>query len=243
MKNVEGLLLSGLAAPGTPMPPPPMPPPPAAAKKSKLPLLVTIFAVLGVVFMGMSLIMPWYSVKYDMSGVGTSEGTYSFSGVDTKVDITMAGQKISSSNHTAWGDMNNVDKTKSLYGTTQLLVILGLVMCILLLVGGVMLMKGPEKKMLVTIFGVLALVFTLLAPVVLMAMHPGAVKEDTKSASGTDPTGNGPFASFTGSTDSTLMGKMTWGPAIGWIMALLGFIFALLGFVLVLLVKKPAPAA
>jgi len=240
MRLVEGILSNALAAPGMPMPPPPPPmaPPPPPAKKSKLPLLVTVFAVLGVVFMGISLAMPWYVVKTEATGgIGTIEGTYSFSGIDSKIDI--AGQSLS--NHTAWGDVKNADKTKGLYSLTQIMVILGLVMCILLLVGGVMLMKGPDKKKLAVLFGVLALVFSLLAPVLFMAMHPGALKEDSKAASGSEPTA-GPPTSFTGSMDS-ILGKVTWGPGTGWIMGLLGFIFALLGFILVLLVKKPGVAA
>jgi len=230
-------------APPAPFMPPTMMPP----KKSKMPLLIVIFAVLGLVLVGISLAMPWYSYKIEYSGgeiaSGKVEQLYTFSGADSKFDMTMLGQTISSTNHTAWSDMKNVDKTKGVYQLTMVMVILALVMLILLLVGGIMLMKGPEKKMLAVIFGVLAFVFALIGPVMFMAMLPGATNDDMKDASSgiTNSTSDGPHKSFTGSTDSSL-GKLSWGPGIGWIMGLMGFIFALLGFILVIMVKKPAAA-
>ena len=208
-------LTRGLAAPGMPMPPP-------VEQKSKLPMLIAVFAVLGVVFMGMSLIMPWYNVKSSMLGVDV-EANYDFQGVTSKAGGMSVSQK--------WSDAKGVDKTKGVYSLTQIMVILGLVMCVLLLIGGLMLRKGPGKKSLAMVFGVLALVFAMLGPVLFMVQHPGAVKSD----SGTAVTGKGPWDSFTGSENN-----VTWGPGIGWIMGLLGFIFALLGFILVLRVKKPA---
>jgi hypothetical protein len=215
-------------------------------KKSKVPLLIVVFAVLGLVLVGISLAMPWYSNNYEISGgefgSGKTEASLTFSGADIKTEMTIMGASISATNHTAWSDMKNSDKVHGVFQLTMIMVIVALVMLILLLVGGVMLMKGPEKKMLAVIFGALAFVFALIGPVMFMAMLPGAMKEDLKSGSnGIEPTTDGPHKSFTGSTDSSF-GKQTWGPAIGWIMGLMGFIFALLGFILALMVKKPAAA-
>lgn len=225
-------------------PAPPMPPPMAPPKKSKLPVLIVVFGLLAVIFIGVSMATPWYNIKYEMSAMGISASTeinMDFQGTTVK---TPTGDQT-----TKWADAKGADKTKGVYGTAQIMDILGLVMCILLLVGGVLLMMGPQKKMLALIFGLLAFIFAMLGPVLFMAQHPGAMKDDgwnTGALTGSEgnATDWGPQASFSGSKEDSAGGlftiKVTWGPALGWIMALMGFIFALLGFILVLLVKKPS---
>jgi hypothetical protein len=191
-------------------------------------MLVAVFAVLSVVFMGISLALPWYTLKASILGQDATTNL-DFSGSTTSAGGASTSQK--------WSDVKTMDKTKGVYSLTQILVILGLVMCILLLIGSIMLIRGgPSKKMLAMIFGILAFIFAMLGPVMFMVQHPGAYKSDS---GGTDP-GYGPANSFSGSKDVAEVGTVTWGPGIGWMMALVGFIFALLGFILVLMVKKPA---
>ena len=215
--NILAQSTGALAVPGMPMPPP-------LENRSKIPILIAVFAVLGVVFMGMSLITPWYDVKASVFGIDL-ESSNDFSGTTVKMANISVTQK--------WSDQKNVDKTRGVYSLTQIMVILGLVMCVLLLIGGLMLRKGPGKRTLAMTFGVLALLFALLGPLMFMVQHPGAMKSDLGSAGSTT---SGPQNSFMGSESG-----ISWGPGIGWIMGLMGFIFALIGFILVLLVKKAGP--
>jgi amino acid transporter len=198
-------------------PPPAPPPPPPMTGKSKIPLLVIVFAILAVIFMGISLALPWYQYTYD--GEWTTHE--SFGGLTFNLD----GKEETES----WDDLEGVDATKNLYNITMILTILGLIFAILLLIGAALTIKGKGRNIAVT-FGLLTFIFCLLSPIVFLAMHPGALDEDWDTDDDT-----GAHKSFMGSEE-----KSGWGPGIGWILAFIGFIFAILGFMFALKLPKPA---
>ncbi len=191
---------------------------PEASKKPILPVLVVVFALLGVIMPGASLAMTWYTTKVE-GGPSPFTADENFNGYDTDGNMTV------------WSDMKGVDNSHAMYVQVQMLVLLGIVMSILLLAGGVMLMRGPKRKMVVAVLGILAIVFSMLGPVLFMARHAPAWASDAGSSSG-----EGPQSSFSGSTGVGGV-KSTWGPSIGWDVALLGFVFTLLGAITVFALK------
>jgi hypothetical protein len=196
---------------------------PGKAKRSMLPVLVMVFALLGVVLMGASLTMTWYTTKVETKVVEGGPTPYT-------ADENFNGY-VTDGKSQAWADMNNVNQSHAMYGQVQMLVIAGLVTAALLMVGGLMLMFRPKLKLIVAVLGILAIVFTLLGPVVFMARHAPAWDADAKSSAG-----EGPQSSFSGMTDVSGV-KDTWGPNTGWTVALLGFVFTLIGAIMVFAVK------
>jgi len=191
---------------------------PQGQKKSMMPMLVMVFALLGVIMLGASLTMTWYTTKVD-GGEGAYEAKEDFKGYDTN------GKRDN------WADLKGVDNSKALYSNVYMLLILGVVMSVLLVIGGAMLMMKPKMKMMVAILGILALVFSMLGPVMFMTQHQVAWKADAPNS-----TGDGPWSSFSGST-SVSGANYSWGPSMGWTVALVGFIFTLLGAIFVFTVK------
>jgi hypothetical protein len=202
-------------APAAPATPP--------TKRPMLPALVMVFALLGAVLLGASLTMTWYTTKVETKVVEGGPVPYT-------ADENFNGY-VTDGKSQGWADMKGVDNSRAMYGQVQMLVVAGLATAALLVVGGLLLVLRPKLKMIVAVLGILAIVFTMLGPVVFMARHAPAWAADAKSSAG-----EGPQSSFSGSTDVSGV-KDTWGPNTGWTVALLGFVFTLIGAILVFVVK------
>jgi hypothetical protein len=198
---------------------------------SKLPMLVIVFAILSIIMMSIALVTPWYEISTEVdSGWEHTRSitTYYFDGVESDLE------KVS------WDDdqLKDLDAIKGVYSTTQIMVILGLVFGILLLVGAIIAMVGKGNKLAI-IFGLLAFIFCLFAPIIFAGMHPGAWKSDWEDLDW-ELEGPGPWDSFMDEDTLEDPGygvreiKTTWGPSTGWYLAFMGIIFAMLGFLLAL---------
>jgi hypothetical protein len=212
----------------------PPPAPPMGPRMSKNAILVLVFAILIIVIMGVCMFTPWYVVKSEYEDYEV-ESEVSFAGMKAKSE----GSSVSYD----WDDemLKDEENTRNLYLITQIMVILGLVFGILILIGAILAMvgKGPGKKLAV-IFGLIALIFCILAPVIFLVMHPGALDSDYE---GTVKPDEGPNKSFIGSKEYEGSAyadsyKQEWGPAIGWILAWIGFIFAVICFSFALKLPK-----
>jgi hypothetical protein len=179
--------------------------------------------------MGIALVLPWYAISSELAGE-KFESRYSFGGIESNLEGSVEFK--------AWGDeaLESYKDTRGVYGLTQILTIFGLILAILLLIGAFMVMKGKGKQY-AFFFALLTLIFCLLAPIVFMATHAGAIAEDMGSSEGT-----GPQNSFSGSEEDDSLGitvKASWGPSSGFYMTIIGFIFALLAFILSFKIPKP----
>jgi hypothetical protein len=119
-------------------------------------MILIIFAILIIILLGISLALPWYVIADD----GEPVSQYSFGGIEGK------------ENSISWGDVQGADNTKGVYNLTMALVVLSLIFSILVLIGGILTMKGKDKR-IVVIFGLLTFIGCLLAPILFMGMHPG----------------------------------------------------------------------
>jgi hypothetical protein len=216
---MQGYVPPGMGYPpygGTPQPAPlPGPYGPPKAKKPLLPMIVLIFAIICIIMLVISLALPWYSVK---SKSGNAETLLTFGGIESSNN---------GDSSTSW-DKTPYDNLKNLYQATQVLVILSLVIGILFLVGTILAMMGKSNRFAL-IFGLLTIIVCLLAPIIFLAIHPGAVKDDMGTQTGGDV-----HESFIGSDDT-----YSWGPGLGWIFCIIAFIFALIGFVLAFRLPTP----
>ncbi|MCK5561108.1 MAG: hypothetical protein KAJ51_10960, partial [Thermoplasmata archaeon] len=207
----------------------------------KAPVVVLIFAILAVIMMGVSITQPWYSNPIEM-GSGESaekiERDYSLTGIELSSSESDATLEYS------WDDDEleelGFDETIGLYKTTQTLVTISFIFCILLLIFATFALKGKGKKLII-FFGLLAFISCLIGPVLFMQQHPGALNSDLEIESD-----KGAHDSFMGAMGTEVLGEQeveTWGPGIGWYLAIFGFMFALCGFIAAFKIPKSKPAA
>jgi PKD repeat protein len=205
-------------------------------KKPILPIIVLIFAILSIIMMGISLTQPWYQNNVEAEGEKL-ETEYSFEGIKGKDSVS--GLEISLS----WDDelAESFKTTRNVYNTSRLIVIAGFILGIFLLIGAIVALFKKGKKAAI-IFGLLAFIVCLLAPIIFMLWHPGALAEDIYSGTEDSEVTDGPNKTFIGSREIEALGvsgKEYWGPAIGWYLAVAGAIFALLGFIFAIAIPKP----
>ncbi len=205
-------------------------------KKPIIPILVVIFAILSLIFMGISLILPWYHDILEVEDESLKM-EYSFEGINGKDSVS--GLEISFS----WDDefAENYKATRNVYNTSRLIVIVGLILGIFLLIGAIIALLKRGKKAAM-IFGLLAFIVCLLAPIIFMLWHPGALAEDFPPDEDSEVP-EGPNKTFIGSREIEALGatgKEYWGPSTGWYLAIVGAIFALLGFIFTIALPKPS---
>jgi len=213
-----------------------------------LPLIVVIVAM---VFFIVACVTPWYTVNSKSSG--GAEGYSYTSEYTSQMDsqgMTSTGKSTSSfggtSSHSetrSWAnytenykDRNNgaSPKLPSLYTADLALSVAALVLAILAMV--LLLMKKSQKLLAVIL--VVGGVLGIVAIAILAGLQPGYIRDDSHY---TDIPKDGPASSFMG-TNNTGSGGFTqnysWGPGIGWYMALVGSIMMFVA-VAILFLRKP----
>jgi hypothetical protein len=207
----------------------------------KAPVAVLVFAVLALIMMGVSLLLPWYSYSAELSSGEQSEDMYwgySLNG------ILFSSSETDGIEAYSWDDegleLLGLDATINLYKTAQMLTTVALIFCILFLIIAAFGLKGKGKKLII-LCGLLAFIICITVPIYFMLQHPGALQADSETESD-----RGPQASFFGGSETEALGiKIVerWGPGMGWYMAIFGFMFALCGFITAFKLPKAKPAA
>jgi hypothetical protein len=147
----------------------------------------------------------------------------------------------------SYDDIGDESEAINVFKTTQLFVYLGLVGCILGLIGAIMVMAEKMSNKVGAIMVLIALILVLLAPFYMMFMFPGAVKKDLEDSGGaSDVLPGGMSESFFGSQEQSISGVSTeysWGGGIGWIFALIAFFIILIALIMVGRSSAPLPMA
>jgi hypothetical protein len=194
-----------------------------------------IFAILGAILLIASLFVIYYSDTVSASG-----GGYSFSGeqayfLNDKMESSFSGS-TNTQTYSAAGENN----TGNLYNVVTYLtyggIVLGLIGAVLAFMGR----SGTARLVLV-----LALILAIVGPLILLAEQPAAVSADYKNSTGSSPSGSGPWSSFYGSCSNSACGSaagvantsgvsnsQSWGPGLGWYLAIVAFVFFLIGMVM-----------
>ncbi len=212
-------------------------------------LVAMVCGIIAIVLIGIAMVMPWYHGQSEIE----SEDYSSKSSADAKLyEVTNKWEDNDESEEetTAYSDSDYKDahpNTVNLFNMIMIIAIIGLVLAVLFVIFVVVAGKGKISTKIGGIFGILAFVFLLLAPLLLMAMFPNAMEEDAKEdiEDWEDPFEDkdaSPFKDFFGSIDEDDT-KMSWGGSIGWFLSLIAAIFALIGAIIAFTYKKPAPAA
>jgi hypothetical protein len=197
-----------------------------------------ILVIVALIMIVMAMVMPWYSIKAKVSASGiSSEAEFNYF-------LDHSEMKVLDETQTTDYDDDNIGESEALnvFKTTQIFVYLGLVGCIMGLIGAVLVMTEKMSNKIGSILVIVALILAILAPVYMMLMLPGAFNadlEDSGGASGVLPSGI--TESFFGSQEQSESGVSTeysWGGSTGWLLA---FIAAIMLIVALILVGRSSP--
>jgi hypothetical protein len=206
-------------------------------------ILAIMIAVVGIVLLLVSFILPWWGLHQEMEGIGSIGGF----GVSISSGISYRGSGTGFYIGTS---------TSIIYSTAAILIILALICASLMvtaltisLINNNIKPKLPCASLMVTALtislinnnikpklpfqlGVLALMFCLLAPIIFMIALPMAMKADAEKEAEdqgeeyNEPDGDSPHKSFFGSYEVEGIGhKSYWGGDIGWFLSFISFLF------------------
>lgn len=206
-------------------------------------LVGTIFILIALFMITLSLVMPWYQWEMTVEGYGEPDSYYvdyhldhaesTGLGVTVDVDYDEEPQK----------DFNYIQTLK----TTQIIAYIGIIGCIIGLIGTVIVTMDKLSSRGGAVLVLLAVIFSLMAPLYLMIALPAAFEEDAREL-------NSPLPSEKIETDffgsdkyeeeslgSTVTYEITWGGSIGWFLTIFAAIIVIIAFILII-ISKPAPA-
>jgi uncharacterized membrane protein len=212
-------------------------------------LIATVIILVGAVLLIAAVFMPWYAEQASGTvsgqsititrnaylGLPSSNGTlqYTCSGLPAGFSC------LSQTSYSA----GNATHTGNIAEAVYFLAIAGF---ILGLIGGLigLMSRGNSRRATPAIaLAIVAMILAIAATGMFAVALPGAISSDTPGNPGC-----GPGSTFFGSSSNgTCVGApasetATWGPAIGWYLALVGFVVLLVGVILILRYRKDPPA-
>ncbi len=202
-------------------------------------ILAIMIAVIGIVLLLVSFILPWWGLHLEM------EGTVSGGGFGVSISSGISYQGSGTSFYIG-------DSTPIVYSAAAILIILALICASLMVTALIIsLINNNIKPKLSLQLGVLALVFCLLAPIIFMIALPMAMKADAEKRAEdggyeyNEPDHDDPTKSFFGSYEeegSFFSGttRSNWGGDIGWILSFISFLFLAIS-VNIIRPRKTAP--
>jgi hypothetical protein len=209
-------------------------------------------AVAGMVILAASFVLPWWGMYFEYERIRLD--------TDETISYSDAGFGISVSSGISWEDTgtslyirNSV--TTIVCAIAAMLVIMALVFASLMIAGLMVdLLRRTVKSRIPMMFGMFALFFCLLAPIVFMIALPIAMEADARSEASLDgdeyevPDHDDPTKSFFGSHREEDTGsswveveETTWGGDIGWFLVFLSA--ALFIVTVVILRQEKSPVA
>ncbi len=211
-------------------------------------LIAAVIILVGAVLLIAAVFMPWYAEQASVTvsgqsititrnayvGLPSSNGTlqYTCSGLPSEASC------LSQTSYSSVDSNNTGNLAEAVYFMAIAGFILGLIGGII----GLMSRGNPRRTTPAFALAVVAMILAIAAVGVFAVALPGAVSSDTPGH-----TGSGPWSSFFGSSNGTSFGlpgsgTVTWGPAIGWYLALAGFVVMLVGIILILRYRTDPPA-
>jgi hypothetical protein len=193
--------------------------------------------IVGAILLVATFALSWYTISASLNGssfaIDFHPNQVVASGGGISVTASYAGSPL------------NLNNTGNLYTAVEGLIVGGLIVGLLGGILGLLTPSRPNLRKGAVVLGVLALIFAIAGPLMLAAAQPGALASDAQPGSGGGggivPTNSsiGPGATFSGSASAN-GGSISWGPAIGFYLAIVAGVISLIGS-LMLLMAKPEP--
>jgi uncharacterized membrane protein len=211
-------------------------------------LVGAIVVLIGALLLIVSAFMPWYMEQFSSNGatitsnaypgIPSSNGTIQFSCSGLPSGANCLSQSSYKDSH-----LNN---TGNIAEAGYFLAIVGFVLGLVGAILGLMSRNNPRRAGPAMALATVAWIIAIAAVGLFAAALPGAIGNDTPGHSG-----SGPWSSFAGSSTTSgvfgvpLSGTFTWGPAVGWYLAIAAFVLMLVGAILIMRFRRdaePAPA-
>lgn len=191
----------------------------------------SVIVLVGAILLIAALFTPWYMEQFSNSGatqtlnaypgIPSSSGTiqYTCSGVPSCPGSTSYSAK-------------NLTNAGNIAEAGYFLIIVGVVLGLIGAILGFTSRDNPSRARPAMTMAIVAMILAIAAVGAYAAALPSAIGSDTPGHSGT-----GPWSSFYGST-SLGGGTLSWGPGIGWYLAIVAFVLLLVGMIVLARARK-----
>ncbi|MCI4340420.1 MAG: hypothetical protein L3J73_04045 [Thermoplasmata archaeon] len=188
----------------------------------------SVLMIVGAVLLVSTIFLSWYTLSVSFNGQSGSIDLHP----DNQIVLTEAGVTVTESFSSS---MTGLNSTGMLYTAVEGLMIGGGILGFIGAILGFMLGPRPNLRWGAILCGILAFALGIIGPVALALAQPGTLSSDSHgSFFGGGTSGTGPTSSFFGS--ATVGGASeTWGPAIGFYLAIVAAVIALVGAILVMM--------
>lgn len=170
-----------------------------------------VLILVGLILAGASLTGVWWSVTSTAGGAS-----------DFSLDKACSPPPFGCLTYSQWSSQFPQTKsTQDMFGTTSMMMIVGLILAVLSLILVIVAARKPGLKIGVILVGIISAIVFLVAALYTYSALPAALNEMTTGA---------PYSSFFGSAN-VAGNSMTWGGGMGWYLTLGAFVFVLLGMI------------
>ncbi|MGA7650182.1 MAG: hypothetical protein WB984_02870 [Thermoplasmata archaeon] len=201
-------------------------------------LIAAVIILVGAVLLIAAVFTPWYTEQFSGNGITVTQNAYL--GVPSSngtIQYTCSGLPAGASclSETSY-KTETANNTGNLMEAVYFIAIAGIILGFIgAIIGLVSRKTGPAMAL-----AVVAMILAVAAVGVFAVALPGAIGNDSPNHSG-----SGPWSSLFGSSSSGrfgIQGTLTWGPGVGWYLAIGAFVLLLVGVILVVLFRKDPPA-
>jgi hypothetical protein len=212
-----------------------------------------IVVLIGAILLIVAAFTPWYaeSFKVSFEGYSITITANSYPGIPSSngtIQYTCSGLPSAAScpSQTSYKDAR-LNNTGNIAEAGYFMAIVGFILGFIGAILGVASRTNPRRAGPAIALAVVAMILAVAAFGLFAALIPGAIGSDTPGHTGT-----GPWSSFTGSANTTsfgipIAGTLSWGPSIGWYIAIVAFVILLIGVILLFRYRKdpaePVPVA
>ena len=211
-------------------------------------VLGAILILIGALVLVAALLSPWYTVKVtETSAVGsrtTTQNSYlGFPEWNGTVQYSCSSNPSCPSTTSYTGSHPPMNNTGALAETGLFLTVLGFVFAVIGAVLGIASRNNPRRAYGGVGLAVLALIVAILAVGLFYASLPSAIAKDYPASERFGSAG--PWSTFMGSGTTTTPGvsiSASWGPAMGWYLAIGAFAVLLIGATVLALSRRQPPS-
>ncbi len=198
--------------------------------------LAAIVLLIAVVLTIAALFLPWYSEEFSAAGFSETQNAYlGFPTTNGTIQYTCS-SNVPNCHPSSSYSAQNATHVGSLAEAGYLLIIVDAVLGLVAVGLAFASRNNPRRAGAAIALGVVAMLIVIAAAGYFAVALPGAIASDTPNHSG-----SGPWSSFIGSNTTSGL-SLTWGPTIGWYLAIGAFVLFLVGAIILARSRKDPPA-
>ena len=207
-----------------------------------------VIILVGAILLIAALFMPWYAVQVSYSGISVTQNSYpGLPSSNGTIQYSCSG--LPSGGHcpsqTSYNSARE-NNTGTIAETGYFLIIVGFVLGLIGAILGFTSRNNARRARPAMTLAIVAMIVAIATVGMFAVALPTAVGQDSPGH-----TGSGPWSSFFGSGNSTSFGvpggTLTWGPGIGWYLAIGAFVVFLVGMIILARARReplePAPVS